>query len=160
VVALAYFGFSLSICSCAASSTSGDTPHVSPTQSGLASRVSLLAAAPTPTLAPSLPTGTSACGNYGITATTPAGTEPLLTCAGLAVGTSVIRVHVGDQILLDGLEGQTFVTSSPVAVLDVHGSLLTARRPGAATIIVHNWFCLPINAKQSTSCPLAQVTVA
>jgi hypothetical protein len=94
-----------------------------------------------------------------ISATTPAGTEPLLTCAGLADGTFVIRVHVGDQILLSGLEGQTFVSSSPGAVLDVHGSLLTALRPGSATIIVHNWFCLPVNSTQSTSCPLAQVTV-
>jgi hypothetical protein len=138
----------------------GDTPQVSPTQSGLGSSTSLPAVAPTPTLAPSLPTGTSACGEYGITATTPAGTEPLLTCAGMADGTSMVRVHVGDQILLSGLVDQTFVTSSPAAVLDVHGSLLTARLPGAATVIVHNWFCLPVNAAQSTSCPLLQVTVA
>lgn len=77
----------------------------------------------------------------------------------MAYGTFVIRVHVGDQILLSGLAGQTFVTSSPAAVLDVHGSLLTARRLGAATIIVHNWFCVPANGTQATSCPLAQVTV-
>jgi hypothetical protein len=114
---------------------------------------------PTPTVAPSLPTGSTACGNSLISATTPAGTEPLLDCAGMAYGTFVIRVHVGDQILLSGLAGQTFVTSSPAAVLDVHGSLLTARRLGAATIIVHNWFCVPANGTQATSCPLAQVTV-
>jgi hypothetical protein len=77
----------------------------------------------------------------------------------MAYGTSMIRAHVGDQILLFGLEGHTFVTSSPAAVLDVHGSLLTARQPGAATIIVHNWFCVPANGTQATSCPLAQVTV-
>jgi hypothetical protein len=44
VVTLAWFGFSLSICSCTASPTSGDTPHVSPTPSGLASRASVPAA--------------------------------------------------------------------------------------------------------------------
>jgi hypothetical protein len=110
-------------------------------------------------LAPSLPTGTTACGNSLISATTPTGTAPLLDCAGTAYGASVIRVHVGDQILLSGLDDQTFVTSSPSAVLDVHGSLLIARELGVATIIVHNWFCAPVNGTQATSCPLAQVTV-
>jgi hypothetical protein len=114
---------------------------------------------PTPTLAPSLPTGSTTCGNYLIAATTHAGTQPLLDCAAFADGTEMIRVHVGDPILLSGLVDQTFVTSSPAAVLDVQGSLLTARQPGVATIIVHNWFCLPANGAQATSCPLAQVTV-
>ena len=136
--------------------------HYSPcaeTASGLASRAFVPAQTPTPTVAPSLATGSTACGNSLISATTPAGTEPLLDCAGMAYGTSMIRVHVGDQILLSGLEDQTFVTSSPAAILDVHGSLLTARQIGTATIIVHNWFCVPANGTQATSCPLAQVTV-
>jgi hypothetical protein len=77
----------------------------------------------------------------------------------MAYGTTMIRVHVGDQILLSGLDDQTFVTASPAAVLDVHGSLLIARHLGAATIIVHNWFCIPTNGTQAAACPLAQVTV-
>jgi len=158
LLALVWFGVSLVISSCTASPTSGNPPHDNRTQSGLASTTSL-PVAPTPTLAPSLATGSTTCGSYGIAATTPAGTQPLLDCAALAYGTPVIRVHVGDQILLSGLENQTFVTSSPAAILDVHGSLLTARQPGAATIIVHNWFYVPANGTQPTSCPLAQVTV-
>jgi len=147
------------ICSCTASPTSGDSPRVSAIQSGLASGAFVPALTPTPTVAPSLPTGSTACGNSLISATTPTGTEPLLDCAGMAYGTPMIQVHVGDQILLSGLEDRTFVTSSPAAILDVHGSLLTARQLGAATIIVHNWFCVPANGTQATSCPLAQVTV-
>ncbi len=77
----------------------------------------------------------------------------------MADGTSMIRVQVGGQILLSGLADQTFVTSSPAAVLDVQGSLLTARQPGVATVIVHNWFCVPVNGTQAMSCPLVQVTV-
>ena len=134
------------------------TSALSATQSGLASTASRLVA-PTPTLAPSLPTGSTACGSYGVAATTPAGTEPLLDCAGNAYGGSMILVHVGDQILLSGLRDQAFVSSSPTTVLDVHGSLLTARQSGTATIIVHNWFCEAANGTQPTSCPLAQVTV-
>ena len=77
----------------------------------------------------------------------------------MAYGATTIRVHIGDQILLSGLEGQTFVTSSSEAVLDVQGSMLTARQLGAATIIVHDWFCVSANGTQATSCPLAQVAV-
>ena len=160
VIALVWFGVSLLISSCTASSPTSDSPpHGSQTPSGLASTTSSPGRVPTPTLAPSLPTGTTTCGSYGIAATTQAGTQPLLSCAALAYGSPVIRVRVGDQILLSGLVDQSFVTSSPAAVLDVHGSLLTARQPGAATIIVHNWFCVPENGTQATSCPLAQVTV-
>ena len=159
LAALVWLGLSLLISSCTASPTSGDPPHVSPTQTDLASRAFVPVQTPTPTLTQSLPTGSTACGNSLISATTPAGTEPLLDCTGMAYGAITIRVHIGDQILLSGLEGQTFVTSSPAAVLDVHGSLLTARQLGAATIIVHDWFCVPANGTQATSCPLAQVAV-
>ena len=114
---------------------------------------------PTPTLVPSSPTGSTACGSSMISATTPAGTQPLLNCAAMAYGSPVIRVSVGAQILLSGLQNQTVVTSSPAAILDVHGSLLTARQPGTATIVVHNWLCVPANGTQPTSCPLAQVAV-
>jgi hypothetical protein len=77
----------------------------------------------------------------------------------LAIGTSVIPVHAGEQILLHGLVGTTFVTSSSDAVISVQGSLLTALGPGTATIIVHEWFCEPVNNVQPASCPLLQVTV-
>jgi hypothetical protein len=114
----------------------------------------------TPTLVPSLPTGSTACGNAMISATTPAGTQPLLDCAAMAYGTPVIRVHIGDQIMLSGLDDRTLVTTSPAAVVDVHGSLLIARQLGAARIIVHGWSCVPANGTQPTSCPLAQIAVS
>lgn len=103
------------------------------------------------------------CGAWSGRATTPHGTVPLLSCSGEAGGNPppVIRVKVGDEILISGLDRAALaeIAPSPATLVAQAGPLFLATQRGTTTLIVRNWFCLPPNfgGPQPKVCSLAQI---
>ena len=116
-----------------------------------------------PTVTPSYPGGTTACAQYLAAATTPQGTVPLLSCTGVTLtNLPVVRVKVGDQVLISGF-GDRHVTLIPIPatqVSQVTGNLFVTTSSGITTLSVSGWYCPLTMAKanrQPTGCPLVRL---
>lgn len=116
-------------------------------------------------LTPAIPgvfrTGTNACGNpYAISATTVAGTVPLLDCPGLAGlhPTPSVAVAIGGEVTISGLPTDASITATPSGLLQAHGVTFVAVHSGTTVVTVHGYPCEPDpgNAQPST-CPLLRV---
>jgi hypothetical protein len=113
-------------------------------------------------LVAAVPTGTTNCGAWLISATTLAGTMGLLSCAGQAglPHPKLIQVANGGAVLITGIPATASLSITPAGLLAINGSTLTARGPGTAVITIHNWSCLPLTSgTQPHSCTLARVQV-
>jgi hypothetical protein len=118
---------------------------------------------PVRTVTPSAPggTGMTMCPDFEVSATTPHGTKPLVSCAGDAglVPTPVVRVKVGDEVLISGFEigDRARVTPRPGNLLDRAGHLFRARTPGTTTLMITGYFCADLSSGPHATCALAKI---
>ncbi len=115
----------------------------------------------TPTRAAATTPSFSACGNFGLRATTAEGTWPLLSCAGLANVNPLpwAQIRIGETLrILSQFSGAHPVIRAGGDVA-VHGLSVTGLRAGSTLVTIGGWSCAELVGPPPALCPLMRITV-